>query len=239
MKRAIAALLLLSLSKAEAQDDLAKKAEELKQFFSTPAVGWTDHIVAEQIRKYLLIYLDMLWDPDFHRKVSAMLPQARPEFEVRVAGSLRSPYVDGNVVKVPVEYVAYLYPIGQLVGHDLSVDKGSLALDRPLLSTAYRQTKLIPLLSPLNTYLDNGGQEALSAYLPCPATEKSCQFLQNMSAMGLVTFLVLHEVSHTFLGHKPGPEIENVPNEIAADRNAARVMRALADEFQSLPPRER
>ena len=228
-------VVILSLF-ATAQSSLEQKVQELRQDLSRPIVQWDDSFVVTTFQKYLNLYLDLLWEPDFHHKVAAYLPKKRPKIHIEVAGELRTPYIRKDEIVVPAEYLRYLAAIGALVGHDAYVEDHLIATQYPLLSGPYRTSAIIPLLQPLGVYLDVDGFMTLQTYLMCPQADARCGLVQNQATGAIFLFVILHELSHEVLHHAVSEEGVNLEHEIAADRNASVVLSLLAAEFKDFAP---
>ncbi len=51
---------------------------------------------------------ELLWEPEFHKKIANELPKVRPKVVVQIKGELRTPYTQKDTVILPVDYLAYL-----------------------------------------------------------------------------------------------------------------------------------
>ena len=231
MKQAAMSLFLALTLTAATQDGLEQKAQELRQDLSRPIVQWDDSFVMTVLERYLNLYLDLLWEPEFRHKVEGYLPKRRPKISVEVAGELRTPYIRKDEIVVSAEYLRYLVAIGTLLGHDAYVQDHSINTQYPLLSSAYRRSAIIPLLQPLGAYLDVDGFLSLQTYLICPQADALCGVVQNQAAVAMCLFVILHELSHEVLHHAVSEEGVNLDHEIAADKNATAVLSLMAEEF--------
>ena len=227
-------LLPLACGLVSAQEDLARKAEQLKALVSRPPAEWDDAHAIKLSQLYLDLYLDMLWEPEQHRLAAPYLPASRPKVAAYIAGELRTPIWSGGVMRVPVEYLAHLASIGVLTGHDIFVDDHRIELPYPLLSAPFRSSRVLPLLHPLGRHFEQDRFATLQVYLVCPASQGDCQTVQNMASMAAVLFCVLHEISHGFLRHPASPTYSPA-QEIAADGNALVLLDLLAGQFKSMP----
>lgn len=218
------------------QQDLERRANELKALASRPPAEWDDAHALKVSQLYLDLYLDMLWDPEQYRLVSGYLPRSRPRVSVYIANQLNTPSWEGGVMRVPMEYMLRLHNVGLLAGHDVYVEEETINLPNPLLSGAFRKSRVFPLLLPLRHYFDdqNLNFAQLAVYLTCPAQEAGCQTAQQMAVMAAQLFAIVHELSHGFLQHKEGEPFD-IAQEKAADANAAKVLAVLAGEFRTMP----
>lgn len=222
-------LLAMPLS---AQQSLERQAEDLKRAFSTPIVNWDPTFIKATFQKYVDLYVNqLLWDPEFQKKMKNNLPKATPSIVVRVTDELRTPYAENGQIILPVSYIAYLGNISTLVGHDLYGNDNYVHLDRPLLSTPFRTNSIIPLLSPLYHFVDTNGYPAIQYYVRCPVTDKECTEVQESSAVALIVFALLHEISHQFFHHDLAYEGVDLEKELAADKNAFFVLTQLTSDF--------
>jgi hypothetical protein len=226
-------LLLLSWSMSlSAQQTVEQQAEDLKRAFSTPLVNWDDSFIQTNFQKFVDLYINqLLWDPDFQKKMGSNLPKAAPKVTVRVTTELRTPFAEDGQIILPVSYVVYLWNISTLVGHDVYGSDNFVHLDRPLLSTPFRTNSIIPLLSPLYQFVDTNGYQAVRYYIQCPANDKKCNEVQTSSATALILFALLHEISHQFFHHDLAYEGVDLEKELAADQNAYFVLTQLSSDF--------
>src|SRR5580693_3071293 len=106
----LAALVLLSGSSSSAQVNLEEQASDLRKDFARPVSEWDDAFVQKTFQKYLNLYVEgLLWDPAFHSEMQAYLPEEKPHLRVDVTLELRTPYVNGNEIVIPVAYIRYLW----------------------------------------------------------------------------------------------------------------------------------
>src|ERR1019366_7142697 len=116
MKTAILLAMMLCVGTASAQDQLRDQIAGIKRDFSRPSSEWTDEFVQETFQKFLnLSVQQILWDDEFHARVKDRLPARQPKVRVTIESELRTPYINGNEIVVPVSYVRYLYAIAMLV----------------------------------------------------------------------------------------------------------------------------
>jgi hypothetical protein len=229
--RRVLLLCLLSVS-LSAQQTVEQQAEDLRRAFSTPLVDWDQAFIQTTFQKYIDLYINkLLWDPDFQKKMTNNLPRVAPTVNVRVTNELRTPFAENSQIILPVSYIAYLYNISTLVGHDLYGKDNYVHLGRPLLSTPFRTNSIIPLLSPLYRFVDTNGYPAIQYYVQCPAADKKCAEVQQSSAEALILFALLHEISHQFFHHDLAYEGVDLDKELAADQNAFFVLTQLTSDF--------
>jgi hypothetical protein len=225
-------LLLLLSDTLVAQQSIEQRGEELKRAFSTPVVEWDDVFIETTFQKYIDLYVNsLLWDQDFQKKMTNYLPRVAPKVTVRVTSELRTPFAENSQIILPTSYIAYLYNISTLVGHDLYGSDNYVHLDRPLLSTPFRTNSILPLLTPLPSFVDIMGYRAIQYYVRCPASDKKCEEVQESSAVALILFTLLHEISHQFFHHDLAYEGVDLDKEVAADKNAYLVLTQLTSDF--------
>jgi hypothetical protein len=225
-------LLCLLSGNLSAQQTVEQQAEDLRRAFSTPLVDWDQAFIQTTFQKYIDLYINkLLWDPDFQKKMTNNLPRVAPKVTVRVTDELRTPFAENGQIILPVSYIAYLYNISTLVGHDLYGNDNYVHLDRPLLSTPFRTNSIIPLLNPLYRFVDTLGYPAIQYYVQCPVADKKCAEVQQSSAVALILFALLHEISHQFFHHGLAYEGVDLDKELAADQNAFFVLTQLTSDF--------
>jgi hypothetical protein len=230
----LAALVLLSGSSSSAQVNLEEQASDLRKDFARPVSEWDDAFVQKTFQKYLNLYVEgLLWDPAFHSEMQAYLPEEKPHLRVDVTLELRTPYVNGNEIVIPVAYIRYLWAIGLLVGHDVYAQDHYLQLGRPLLTTPFRKSAIVPLLPHLDQAVESNAFPSAEVYLRCPPQNARCQTVEGQAFSAIILFTILHELSHELLNHRVTEEGVNVDQEIAADRNAYLVLQHCAEEFKS------
>jgi Zn-dependent peptidase ImmA (M78 family) len=234
MKTAILLAMMLCVGTASAQDQLRDQIAGIKRDFSRPISEWTDEFVQETFQKFLnLSVQQILWDDEFHARVKDRLPARQPKVRVTIESELRTPYINGNEIVVPVSYVRYLYAIAMLVGHDVYVQDNYVRMGRPLLTTPFRESAILPILAPpIHNAVDVEAFNSMQAYLVCPPENQQCQVIQGQAVLAAILFTVLHELSHQFLHHVVSEEGVNVDQEIAADQNAYLVLLQMAGEFK-------
>jgi len=225
-------LLCLLSGYLSAQQTAEQQAEDLRRAFSTPIVDWDEAFIQTTFQKYIDLYINkLLWDPDFQKKMRNNLPKAVPKITVRVTNELRTPFAEDGQIILPVSYIAYLYRISTLVGHDLYGNDNYIHLNRPLLSTPFRTNSIIPLLNPLYRFVDTLGYPTIQYYVQCPVADKKCAEVQQSSAVALILFALLHEISHQFFHHELAYEGVDLDKELAADQNAFFVLTQLTSDF--------
>lgn len=226
-----AAIFLLVTAAATAQT-VEQQVAELRQAFSRPIVEWDSAFIQATFQKYVNLDVnDLLWDPGFQKKVKDNLPGTPPSVVVQVTGEVRTPYAERDRIVLPVEYIAYLSNISTLIGHDLYGGDHFVHLSRPLLSTPYRVSAIMPLLSPLYRFVDNAGYQAIQYYLRCLPDDARCTMVQASAANALILFALLHEISHQYFHHDIAYEGVDLDKELVADRNAFVVLTRLTADF--------
>src|SRR5258706_383273 len=109
MKTAIVLAMILWVGTASAQDQLRDEVAGLKRDLSRPINEWTDKSVQETFQKFLNLSVQkILWDDEFYARVKNRLPARQPKIRVTIDLELRTPYIRGDEIVVPVSYLRYL-----------------------------------------------------------------------------------------------------------------------------------
>ena len=192
---------------------------------------WTREALDAHLFKYMTYFVDcVLWDKDVHKKLRNYETDWKPTVRVDTLGSgVRSPYVQGTQISYPTEFARYLLEIGVLLGHDACVRRGSIHLPYELSSTPFRRTPLVPLLTPLNNYLQPDVFEMIRVGLQAPPTDSSCTFIYDSAAMAPMVFVLLHENAHQRLHHSSRDGL-HLSQELEADASALAAMNIIRDE---------
>jgi hypothetical protein len=228
--------ILLVCSSLAAQNTSEQKARKLQQQLLKPQAQWDESYLVAVSKNSLGMLLDLLWDPQVHAKIGSRIPRQRPTLEVGLTGEVRTPRVNGSNIVIPLEYLNRLFSIGMLVGHDVYVSDNTVLQRAPLLSTPFRKSRLLPILDP--EYVDPVAFSVLRPYLICVQTDPNCVAVQNYGVLGLELFAILHELTHELPELQPDAMTDkpSVKNEVAADKNAAALLKVVLAELGQLSP---
>jgi hypothetical protein len=233
-RQGIAVILCFGLTLCvRAQSSIEDRAAALKKALQTPSVNWDDTFVEKTYQSLVDMYVhDLLWDPDFRKKVGKRLPRYPPKVMVQATSELRTPYESGGAIVLPLSYMGFIGNISQLVGHDVYGSDNFIQTPRPLLSTPFRVSSVMPLLQPLYQYVDYKGFASIAPYVKCPTADADCAAVQGAAFTSLIAFLLIHEMTHEMRGDHVSAEGLNLEQELNADENAYAVVTMLSGEMK-------
>lgn len=222
---ALAFLLLLCATPRLGAQPSPKLQQKLLQLQAKPAATWTQADFDEMATTVLEITRELL--------LSGMTARDRARLAavpVRAVDAETGPpaWTDAGTVYVSKSALGDLILLGLYLGHDLYVvDGAELPLQPSLVLHPYRKQPVLRLLPTLaDITIHNLPQELIR----CPPNIHLCAEPQGyVTFAGIIGFVVAHEFGHRLLGHHQEKE-HPLAEEIAADREAWRLLRALAPE---------
>ncbi len=226
----LAGFCLIAL-KLGAQAPVDPRIAEIRALSGLPAWAMTDQRVRKLVESIAGLALDQMWDA---KELAGVRPPQKPGIRASVEGRRRPAYVRGNDIVLPVEYFELLTELSTVLAHDLYVSTAEhLDYPNPLLTHPYAASPVLPLWDPLVLYVQNSFFFAAQPMLSCQQ-EAKCLYLQQAQFTVNLLFVLLHELTHLALQHRPGSDgAYPLQQEIAADRKAWDALQLIAAE---VPP---
>lgn len=225
-------LLMCLMPGMAAGQSTEERAAKIQQDFSRPTAGMTMEEAAAHEEELLNLFMEaIIYDFAASPELRGMLPAERPRVKCLSSGSRRTPYVTSEGIVFPLEYFGYLNFVGVLAAHDAFVQHNFFPIEKNLLNTPFRERALLPLMDPLNQYLEPEVYGSIQNQIVCVNDREGCQRALKNGIMATDLFPLLHELSHLALHHAANEEGINVDHEIAADRLAFSDLKVISARF--------